>query len=73
MADAAAARAHDVEERILLAVDVRLQEVERLAARFSLEPQLVAAGGPQDELSLCEALSGMLLFFSGPYGVLLSS
>ena len=46
VADAAAAGPDDVEERVLLAVDVGLEEVERLAGGLALEPELVAARGP---------------------------
>ena len=54
VADAAAAGTHHVEKRVLLAVDVRLQEVERLAARLAFEPELVAARRPQHELAFRE-------------------
>ena len=56
MADATTAGTHDVEERVLLAVHVRLEKVERLAARLALEPELVAARRPEDELALREGL-----------------
>ena len=56
VADAATARTHNVKERILLAVDIRLKKIKRLAARLTLEPELIAGGGPKDQLPLREAL-----------------
>ena len=56
MADAAAARTHEVEKRVLLAVHVRLHEIERLAGGLALEPKLVAARGPENQLALRERL-----------------
>ena len=54
VANAPAAGTHHIKERILLAVDIRLEEVERLAAGLALEPELVAARGPEDEFLLRE-------------------
>src|SRR5215472_10677588 len=48
VADAAAARAHAVEERVLLAVDAYLDEIEALARGLALLPQLVARSAPED-------------------------
>ena len=71
MADAATARTHHIQKRVLLAVHVGLDEVERLSARLALEPQLVAARGPKDELALLEGLLHRILVGVGDKDYLL--
>ena len=71
MANVAAARTDKVNERILFAVHICLDEIERLSARLALEPQLVAARGPKDELALLEGLLHRILVGVGDKDYLL--
>src|SRR5262245_22920396 len=60
MAHAAGARDHAVEQRVLLAVHAHVDEVEHVARRGALVPELVARRRPEHRLAAPERLAERL-------------